>query len=237
VLARLETLYLNMLRVVILILATLLLIGAVLGAVTAAPLLLASGESETDARRLVDADRLADYLGERTGRATETATASAEEASAVEATMDARLAQAGKNIATYVQRSTGQPVVVAGAQAYVAERAGELAANLFDDYADSLLRLSQDLVARRDTARTALDADELVDWHHAKFAAAADEAAVRDEAAALAAQERRAQAMLAAGLAAALFLLFLLIVFAFVLVKIERNLRGVERRNPVPGPA
>lgn len=65
---KLEALYLNILRVVIIVLATVLLAVAAVGVVVAAPMLLSSfGGNEADAARLVRNDSLNDYLNRNAG--------------------------------------------------------------------------------------------------------------------------------------------------------------------------
>lgn len=65
---KLEALYLNILRVVIIVLATVLLVVATIGAVVAGPMLLSSfGGGDADAARLVQKDSLNDYLNRHSG--------------------------------------------------------------------------------------------------------------------------------------------------------------------------
>lgn len=224
---RLEALYLNILRVVILVLATVLLVVAVIGAVVAGPMLLSSfGGGETDAGRIVRDDRLRDYLGQGSGGR---GTADAEETAQIEEAAresDRRIRNAASNITRYVESKQGFRPVTAAVTGYIQERADSLPASLFDRYADSILKLSTDLIAAPNTAAP-VDVDRLIDWHFGQFAAAVEEAQQRDAMRAMEEAERRATAMAAGAAAVSFFMMFLLMVFVFVLVKIERNLRRI----------
>ncbi len=223
---KLEGLYLNILRVVIIVLATALLAAALVGAVVAGPMLLSSfGASGANAERLVQADQLQDYLGQGqagdTGAAAGEATAAQEEA-ALQA--DRRIREAAENIARYVQAKQGFRPVPAAIVDYVEQRAYALPTELFDPYSDSLLKLSQDLLGQTATAAP-VNVDELIDWHYARFMEAAQVAAETSAQRMAENTMNRATAVAAAAFAGGLFVMFLLLVFVFVLVKIERNLR------------
>ncbi|MCS6627838.1 hypothetical protein N0B44_33550 [Roseibacterium beibuensis] len=223
----------------ILVLATVLLVVAVIGAAVAGPMLLSSfGGGETNAARMVKDDRLSDFLGQGTGRG---GSPDAEEAAQLEEAArdsDRRIREAAANISRYVQSKQGYTPVVAAVTGYIQERADSLPPSLFDKYADSILKLSKDLGAAPRTAAT-VDVDQLIDWHFTQFARAAEEAQQRDAMRAMEEAERRGAAMAAGAAAVSFFMMFLLLVFVFVLVKIERNLRrlpvvveSAENRSP-----
>jgi len=223
---KLESLYLNILRVVILVLATVLLVAAVIGAVVAGPMLLSSfGGGDANAARLVHNDRLGDYLGRGSegGRGTTDATETAQIEEAARQS-DRRIRQAAANITRYVETKQGFRPVTAAVTGYIQERADSLPPSLFDRYADSILKLSTDLVAAPNTAAP-VDVDPLIDWHFGQFSSAAEEAQRRDATRAMEDAARRGTAMMAGAAAVSFFMMFLLMVFVFVLVKIERNLR------------
>lgn len=222
---RLESLYLNILRVVILVLATVLLVVAVIGAAVAGPMLLSSfGGGETNAARLVKDDRLADYLGQGTGRSGSVGAEETAELEEAARQSDRRLREAAANISRYVQAKQGYSPIVAAVTGYIQDRADSLPSSLFDPYADSILKLSKDLAAAP-AAAAPVDVDRLIDWHFTQFASAAEAAQQRDAARAMEEATRRGTAMAAGVAAVSFFMMFLLLVFVFVLVKIERNLR------------
>ena len=121
----------------------------------------------------------------------------------------------------------------AGVIDYIQTLSDRLPTGLQDRYADSLLSLSKDLV-QAPTATTPVDVDQLIQWHFDQFSAAAETAMQQDASRAIEEQARRQTAVLAGTAAAGFFMMFLLLVFVFVLVKIERNLRrlpvAVERQ-------
>lgn len=224
---RLESLYLNILRVVILVLATVLLVVAVIGAGIAGPMLLSSfGGGETNAARMVKDDRLADYLGQGTGGGASAGAAETAELEEAARLSDRRIREAAANISRYVQAKQGFSPVVAAVTGYIQERADSLPPSLFDRYADSILKLSKDLGAASTTAAP-VDVDQLIDWHFGQFASAAQAAQERDAMRAAEEAARRETAVAAGAAAVSFFVMFLLMVFVFVLVKIERNLRRI----------
>ncbi|RYG88907.1 MAG: hypothetical protein EON59_02985 [Alphaproteobacteria bacterium] len=231
-LARLEALYLNILRVVILVLATILLVGAIGAIVVAGPMLLSSFQGETNAGRLVRADDLASFERGQSGSG-ESASSDQPTAETLERAQqaDSRLRSAARNIAAYVRAKQGFAPVEPAIVGYLEDNAYSLPSALFDRYCDSLLALTKDLSARPATAPV-VDVDQLTAWHLQRFQAAAEQASAQDAAKAAEATQRRITAVLAATAAATLFGLFLLMVFVFVLVKIERNLR-FESTNAV----
>ncbi|GAW41454.1 hypothetical protein SH203_01860 [Brevundimonas sp. SH203] len=230
---KLEALYLNILRVVIIVLATVLLAVAAIGAVVAGPMLLSSfGGGEADAARLVRNDRLNDYLNRNSGSP---GVATQDQAALEDRTRDAdrRFKEAAANIVRYVKAKTGMAPPEAGVIDYIQTLSDRLPASLQDRYADSLLSLSKDLV-QAPTGTTPVDVDQLIQWHFDQFSAAAETAMQQDATRAIEEQARRQTAVLAGTAAAGFFMMFLLLVFVFVLVKIERNLRrlpvAVERQ-------
>lgn len=225
-LTKLENLYLNILRVVILVLATVLLLGAVGLAVYAAPRLMPDAGG-ADERKLVSGDSLQDYRRELSGG--EAGPVSTSEPAAVpsSAKIDSRIKSAATAIAAYVQKTSGNSVPLAGVETFLAERQSSLPATLQGDYADSLVQLGNDLGAAKAPVN---DLDGLINWHFERFTAAKEAAEAEElrKATEAAAKQQTALAMGAA--AASLFVMFLLLVFGFVLVKMERNLRLVAVR-------
>lgn len=225
-LTRLENLYLNILRVVILVLATALLLGAVGLAVYAAPRLMPDATG-ADERKLVSDDSLQDYRRELSGgEAAPTMSSDAAE-EALSAKIDGRIKTAAAAIAAYVQKTSGQAVPLAGVETYLAARQSSLPATLQGDYADSLVRLGADLGSAKAPVD---DLDGLIDWHFDRFTAAKVEAEAEEARQAVEAAAKQQTALAMGAAAASLFVMFLLLVFGFVLVKMERNLRLVAVR-------
>lgn len=236
---KLEALYLNILRVVIIVLATVLLVVATIGAVVAGPMLLSSfGGGDADAARLVQKDSLNDYLNRHSG---EGQVSQGQDQAELEDRMrgaDRRFREAAVHIAGYVKAKTGMAPPEAGVIDYIQTMADSLPESLQDRYADSILALSKDLT-KAPVSAAPVDVDSLIDWHFNQFRQAAETAIQQDAMRAAEDQARRQTAVLAATAAAGFFMMFLLLVFVFVLVKIERNLRRLpvlveQKTSPQP---
>lgn len=229
-LTRLEGLYLNILRAVIIILATVMLAAAVVGAVIAGPMLLSSFASDRGAERLVEDDDLQTFLGGQSALQPGGKQAGpSAETEARAAAADERLREASGHIVAYFEARFGQTIPAPALTEYLNEKMLELSPELHDPYMDSLLTLGRDLAARA-PADPRVDVDQLIEWHHGRFVRAMQEAEAQNAERAAEAVERRTAAFATAGLAIVAFGLFLLMVFVFVLVKIERNLRLVAVR-------
>ena len=223
---RLESLYLNILRITILILATLFLAGAVFGLATAVPKLLPSFGA-ADARKMVTGTTLLDYRNEQRNIATATSGDTPSDSQATSNKIDSRIVAAARNLVAWGTKM-GNAYELPQVETFLDQKQKSLADSLQGDYADSLVAFSQDVLAY---GRSGDDVNALVNWHLAKFSAAQAQATQADaERAAKTAIERQ-QAMILAGAAASAFLIFLILLFVFVLVKIERNLRIVTVQN------
>lgn len=220
---RLEISYLNVLRVGILVLATLFLIGAVIATANVVQKLVPD-VAKADARKLVDADTLQDYRGLQTG-APAVGASDSSEVSSGPAKIDNRIKQAAASLVEYLRVVKGASVGPAPIERLLSEKQLSLPDNLQGDYADSLVKLTANLVKSRDPS---VDVDALLQWHFAKFEAAKDGAAAQEVARAAKNAAHLQEAMIAAGTALSAFFLFLIVIFGFVLVKIERNLRLVQ---------
>jgi hypothetical protein len=222
ILTRLEGIYLNILRVVILLLATLLLFATVAAGVFVIPRLLPEAKS-VDARTLVQGDTLADFKSFQKGEMRPT-TAPAQETVGGQK-IDSRIKAAAAALTSYV-RDQGHELGPEVVEQFLMTKQASLPEELQGDYADSLLKLTTALRTSRET----MDIEVLITWHYNKFVEAEGRAA--EQAAAQAAKKaaRTQLAIVAGSAAAAAFGLFLLVIFVFVLVKMERNLRVVAVR-------
>lgn len=222
ILTRLEGAYLNILRVVILLLATVLLLASIVAAVFVVPKLWPEGKP-AQARSLVQNDRLADFRRFQRGEPAAPTTPGFDSQLQGGERIDSRIKAAAQAIAQY-GRSRGGTPNLAVIEDYLNTKQKDLPVDLQGDYADSVQKLAGELKTSKDRD---LDVPALIDWHHSRFVAAEAQAA---EDAAIKAAEKAARnqlAMVAAGAAVTTFGLFLLLIFVFVLVKIERNLREV----------
>lgn len=221
---RLEVVYLNVLRVVILVLATVFLAAAILATVNAIPKLIPDAK-EADARALVSADSLKDFQAAQAGQ-TAPADSEAPDASAdQEGKIDSRIKKAAASLAAHLRSPDGTQPPVGPVEAYLSEKQLALPQSLQGDYADSLVKLMESLASSSDRS---VDADQLIDWHYAKFQQATEAATQLEAERAVKNAQNLQAALVAGGAAVSAFFLFLIVVFGFVLVKIERNLRRVS---------
>ena len=128
--------------------------------------------------------------------------------------------QAAENLRSYARRNLAFDLSVTSAIKEIQANEASVPDAYHAPYEESLLALTHQLVIAKGRALTAENVDQLLTWHAAKFKAAAEEETAR-EAAAKVAQ------MGALQLGGYALVTFILLVFAFIFVKIERNLRAV----------
>lgn len=211
-LAKLERAYLGLLRVVILIAATVALVVAILGAASAVPPLLRwSGITETTKPT---GGTLSDFISEQ--KITETASSPTTE-TAVEPFILPDITAAAKIIKAYLKDSTiSEKEWRSGLQRLADQVVGHST-----EYAESLKDLAEQLETSKGKPLSEARVTQLIDWHKTRF-----ETDVAARAAAEA--EGNAKFWVTIGLAGAAFLAFVLIIFVFLFVKIERSLRLVH---------
>ena len=215
-LARLENAYLYILRVVVLIAATVALLGVVLGLVRGATLL-----PELIAPKTVSADvpggTLGDYVAEK--HAAGITVAASGPATAQPAPPAIRAA--ATSLEHYLSTRDGFAVDDA---AYVGQLAGQQATlpdDVQDQYGESLKALASQLDLSKGTPLSADQVTDLVNWHFDKFKSAVEQTATERVA-------KQAEELGTLAVAGGAFALFLGLVLNFLIVKIERNLRLVR---------
>lgn len=208
---RLESVYLSILRVVILIAATLALLVAVLGVASAVPLLLErAGFTSGD-----ESATLADFMADKKAVPGEEPLAE----SSVPDAVHPDLAAAARNVHQYLAGRSSysvqhwEEVLTAYWQ--------EVPAEADDEYASSVRELSEELLEATGRPLSLEQVEELLLWHFQRYMANLENRAAQQAAA-------DAQFLLAIGGAASAFVIFVFIVFIFLFVKIERSLRVVR---------
>ena len=225
-LQRAENLYLNILRVLILAVATLALLGAIVGLLGGLPLLKASPTSTTAPPSSLQAATLGDYVSEKKA-AGQDVTTSPDAASTTSTVISSvGIKDAAQNIVSYVRTKMNGTL---GLEPTIRELQGfeaDIPEPFHTSYETSLVSLTKQLTLSTGAALTPDSLEDLLRWHAAKFKTAAEE-----DAAKLA--EEKLQASQRIQLGAYALLTFLLLVFAFIFVKIERNLRVVRTLTTV----
>ena len=210
-LARLEQAYLSILRVVILIAATIALIVTVIGVIAGGAHIIGdSGNEESSV------SSLGDFIAEQKKREAPSENAT-ENADTPTASLSDIIDAAG-NLHKYMGSRSEKTQVQwqAGLQQY-ADAAGEHD----KDYAASVKDLTEELLVATGKPLSEMRIEQLLSWHFEHF---------RENVARKAEEEasKKAQFWVMAGAAGAAFLGFLMIIFIFIFVKIERNLRLVR---------
>ncbi|WP_404478584.1 hypothetical protein [Novosphingobium sp. BL-52-GroH] len=224
-LSKLEGVYLAILRVAILVAASLALLVTIGVAVASGPSLLASagfGGAEDTAN-----GSLRQFMAEQKDQSSPGDETLAERRPEVETVIAPDIDAAAANFAKYL----GTPGTAAkrnfsillqgNADGLVTGAVGQVSvADAPARYGASVLALSESLLNSTGRKLSEERVHELIAWHFQHFVGelAADQA--RQASA-------RADLMVKLGVAGAAFLAFVLIIFVFLFVKIERNLRGI----------
>jgi hypothetical protein len=126
--------------------------------------------------------------------------------------------KAASNIETYLGKDNIDRKVLTTQMQSMADKAAETMPAGDTKYAASLLRLTEELNASKGKKLSVERVVALLKWHAEHFAAnVAAEAAKKTEA--------QQALLMKLGVAGAAFLAFVLVIFVFIFVKIERNLR------------
>ena len=225
-LARIETLYLNILRGVILVAATAVLVSAI-GLGLNSAILFASGAAPTTASTPEDLGdvTLGSFVRERGRDLALAPTAGA--AAPARRTTPPDLRAAAANLRSYFAKRLHLEAEPASVEQAISGVAADVPDRYEASYAASLKALTQQLLSSTGRPLSGDQTGALLDWHVDKFKAAAE----REE-------KRRAENLqeASARLMTAIYAMsiFLAFIFAFILVKIERNLRWIAR---LPGVA
>lgn len=214
-LTKIETFYLAILRVIILVAATLALIGTIIGGIGAVPAVLrmmgVSHEAPTGGT-------LGQFIAEQ--KITETkVTASSDENTAAEGTTALPDIRAAASTIKAYLRSRGV-VEEAAWRKGLQEIADGFAGNA-GEYAASVRNLAEQLPKSKGKPLSEERVAQLIDWHKARFEADLSRQAAEEA-------QSNAQFFVSLGAAGAAFLTFVMIIFIFLFVKIERSLRLVH---------
>jgi hypothetical protein len=219
-LTRLEGAYLNILRVVILVAATLALVVAAFALVGSAPMLLKQLGVGTEEK--VEGGNLAQFIDEqRAVKSTQTSSDASEPPSSQDLAPASALRASAGRIADYVNRHHRLGITREAAEQALTQSMSSVPAEHQAAFIKSLDRLTTELEASTGTPLTPEQINELLNWHQANFVARAAEKASNEQLSGMA-------TLTALATAGGAFFIFLVIVFCFLFVKIERNLRLVR---------
>lgn len=205
-----ETVYLGLLRVFILVAATLALLASAFLVISTLPdILTRTGITSTQPSRGTLAEFMAEQKPQDSGATT------AEEVTA-DVPVDPDLSEAAANIRRYLRgQATGNW------EQGLQSAANELPINIQAKYGVSVKTLTEELLASKGKPLSERRVAQLIQWHQRRFAADVEQQAQEQAAADIAFKFKL-------GAAFAALMLFVLIAFIFLFVRIERNLRRVH---------
>ena len=232
VLDRAEAAYLGILRVVILLVATLAIVVAVFGLIIGGKMFFDSKSTASKAPP-VQAVTLGDWVSEKKAAAPGTTGDSADSSSGGESISAPRqISDAAQYLVDYAHRTGTGPNAVSLSKMQLVKvllnKQNEIPEQYRASYRESLKGLCYQLTISRGRPLNIDQLNELLDWHLTKFKGGATE----DQTAKLL---KGAAGSATLGIAGGAMLTFLLLVFCFLFVKIERNLRTL-RVVEVPAP-
>jgi hypothetical protein len=225
IVAKLEHVYLDLVRILLIAGASIALVFVVLGVLGGMPLLTSILKSATSGEARPEPVRMAELEGRRE--------VTIEQSSSADEVPDVRddfLRAAAQNIVGYARSALNlelsEQVILKSLQ----DRRAEFPEEFYGDYSTSAKAFSEDM---KQTSKQ-YDLDQLLDWHDRKFSENIQSAVANREGRLQEAAVEQAKALQALLMAGVALLAFLLIILCFILVKIERNLRLVNTREVEP---
>lgn len=209
---KLEYIYLNILRVVILLAATLALFAAVAGSIGSFPALARwSGLAETER---ASGGTLGQFIEERRLTAT-TVETSPDSSPTSPSPILPDVQEAARTITKYLGSGTGpgEELIVQDLTARAETFPGNETA-----YASDLREVTDELRRSHGNKLSAQQVGDLLDWHQKRFGSDIESRSAQR-------QQEDAHAWLTLATAGSAFVAFIFIIFVFIFVKIERNMR------------
>jgi hypothetical protein len=216
-LAKLENTYLGILRVVILIVATIALIVAAVALIGLAPPLLRT--MGVTARTPTNQPSLGKFIAEKKATAVVPAADGSTPAPVGVDAINPDIAIAARNLYDYA-KDEGSPTVAVW-QDLIKKQGADFVGSEANDYYTSFRHITDQLKVSKGKKLTGPQIGELFDWQKAQFQASQAELASQKVA-----DFTKLTLMIYS--AAGAFMFFILIVFTFLFVKIERSLRLVR---------
>jgi fatty acid desaturase len=213
ILAKLEDVYLNILRVVVLGLATLALLAVILGVLRAIPYIPAwlNGSSAVH----VSGGSLVDWVSEKRQEGVTVADA---DANTTATPTPPAIKAAAQSLVLYGKKHPPLEMDEPAVEGALMEKYAAVDAAYQEQYADNLQVLLGQLQRSTGTPLTIEQINQLLDWQVQHFVADAKAKEAQ-------AEEKKAASILSLEVAGGGFVIFLMIIFFFLIVKIERNLR------------
>lgn len=220
-----EAAYLFILRIFILAAATLTLLIAAISLTKALPLM--SGNFDREASSGLPGGGLGGFIEEQR-QSPEAEPIETQPATPSPDITSPQIIEAATLWKSYNVR-TNFDVDLTRARAFFDKRSQAISEDHRTEYLNTLVTLMKELNASKGSPLTIDQQGQLLDWHDAKFQAQADRSDAEQAAG-------RLGALQAAAVAGGALLAFLMIIFCFLVVKIERNLRSIAERPGTRSP-
>lgn len=218
-LEKIESLYLAVVRVIVLVAATLAMVAFVIGLSVSAPMLLEKSGLSTGGAQVKSGD-LAEFIKDRRGESAELSEVQPAPSDDAKLATTPGIMKAAKLLDGYIDGRLEMIGDQSALESILMSKRDDIPLEYQARYEKSLTSLFDQLQQSKGTPLKPERLDELIDWHLERFKASAAADKIDRDA-------NVAKALAGAGVAAASLLAFLLIIFFFVFVKIERNLRLV----------
>ena len=219
-LSKIENTYLYLLRVLVLAVATAALVVLVLGVIGSLPLITDRPGAVHMTYRVPETD-LGAFIEEKRAEGVTAPPVQDGDPTAPPDDTPANIRSAATLLVQYVKTRDGQVVDEKDARSALMGHRAAVPAGYQDAYGDSLTALMRQLVKSTGRSLSIDQINDLIKWHQEKFTSAAEANENRKI-------EKRTQAITALGVAGGALVAFFLVVFCFLFVKIERNLRLVH---------
>ena len=219
---KIEAAYLALMRVIILVAATAALAAAVVGLVTAAPMIARQLGTHTTGQ--VQGADLASYIDAERGGGVPTVVDPGSGAP-VTRIIPGELAKAANLIAAYARDRAHERLDVPTLELALADKHAQIDPAYQKAYDESVLVLANDLSMSAGAALSTDRIDQLIEWHFSKFADGITHNTTRIAL-------KNARGLIGLYVTAGSLACFILVLFFFLFVKIERNLR-IVRTKPI----
>ncbi|HMI20098.1 MAG TPA: hypothetical protein VK533_11185 [Sphingomonas sp.] len=216
-LSRIESAYLGLLRIVILVVATIALLAcAITLALSASPILRLTGLTAPPPS---DSANLGGFIAEKRIQDTQPAESAASDAPSVPSDLTA----AARNFLDYLARQGGPKTDanLKGITDELRQSYAQIPVDVQEGYPASVKSLTEQLLKSKGKQLNPGRLEELVNWHRDRYVADRQEDVTRKLADGIAFFERLK-------VASGAFIAFIMIVFVFLFVKVERSLRLVR---------
>lgn len=217
---RIEDVYLNILRIAVLCIATIALLMFGFSVVQSGPMLgqLVGASTTTEVQNAT----LSAFVAEN-----REALGSPDSAVAIDTSAQVvpqRIESAAENIRAYVAKHHGFTIEMAQARAHLMSFHEAMPLAYQSQYAASIEAMTKQLVDAVGEPLSTANLNRAIAWHADRFQSQIQESELRKA-------ENTSKAVVAATVAAISLLTFLIVIFFFVVVKIERNLRVVRTQD------